>query len=85
MDTARGYDPLESQATVRFTIVANDLEEADAIADAKLRGLLKLPQERSLNLFYKRTIFPNKGMIFPDEAIEFDEGGEWVIDYEVVL
>lgn len=85
MDTARGYDPLESQATVRFTIVADDLEEADAIADAKLRGLLKLPQERSLNLFYKRTIFPNKGMIFPNGAIGPDEGGEWVVDYEVVL
>ena len=85
MDTARGYNPLESQATVRFTIVADDLEEADAMADAKLRGLLKLPQEHSLNLFYKRTIFPNKATISSNGAIEFGEDGEWVIDYEVIL
>lgn len=85
MDTARGHNPLESQATVRFTIVADDLEEADAMADAKLRGLLKLPQEHSLNLFYKRTIFPNMAMIAPHGAIGLDEGGEWVVDYEVVL
>lgn len=71
MDTARGYNPLESQATVRFRIGASDLEEADAIADAKLRGLLKLPQEHPLNVFYKRTISPN--------------GREWLVDYEVIL
>ena len=85
MDAARGYSPFESHAVVRFTIRADDLEEADAIADAKLRRLLKLPQERSLNLFYKRTIFPNKATISSNGAIEFDEDGEWVIDYEVIL